>query len=80
MKPCDCKDEVETKQMDTQGIAINDWTFGVEPAVVEIGHRHYGTIKMPMNVMKIFAEWYLRDQAYECGCDNGCASSNCDKR
>ena len=80
MRPCDCKDNQDAMSMETQGIGINDWTFGVEPAVVEIGHRHYGNIKIPMTIMKKFAEWYLEDHDKECNCKNGCSSSNCDKR
>ena len=45
-----------------QGIGINEWDFTVAPAVVEIEHRYYGKIKMPMTIFTKFAEWYLRDQ------------------
>ena len=62
MKPCDCKDQQDSCSLNEQGIGINDWRFGVEPAVVEIEHLHYGKIKIPMVIMKRFAEWYLEDQ------------------
>jgi len=80
MKPCDCKDQVDARSMNEQGIAMNDWHLTVRPATVEIEHKHYGMIKVPMHVMKIFAKWYMEDQDYECDCANGCASSKCDKR
>ena len=80
MKPCDCKDQQDTDNLKEQGIGINDWSMTVKPAVVQIDLRHFGLVQVPMSVMKKFAEWYLRDQDYECDCANGCASSKCDKR
>ena len=62
MKPCDCKDQNDTHSMNEQGIAHNEWSLTVEPAVVRIKHQHYGELKMPMSIMKRFAEWYLEDQ------------------
>lgn len=62
MKPCDCKDQVDAMKLNEQGIAINEWSLGVEPAVVYLRHQYYGEIKIPMGVFKIFAEWYLENQ------------------
>lgn len=61
-RPCDCEDQVDAMKLKEQGITINDWNMTVEPAVVKIRH-HYGTLRIPMSVMKTFAEWYLRDQS-----------------
>lgn len=80
MKPCDCKDQVDANALKEQGIGINEWSLGVEPAVVYLRHSYYGEIKVPMSIFKRFAKWYLRDQDYECDCANDCASSKCDKR
>jgi len=80
MKPCDCKDQQDTKSMTTQGMRVNDWTLSVEPAKVVLEHIHYGHVNVPMSVFKRFAEWYLKDQSHECDCENGCSSSKCDKR
>jgi len=52
----------------------------VKPAVVEISIRHYAIVQIPMSIMKKFAEWYLTDHDRTCDCENGCSSSNCDKR
>ena len=62
MKPCDCKDQVDTISLNEQGIAINDWSLCVAPAVVEIEYKHYGKIIMPMPIFTKFAKWYLEDQ------------------
>ena len=62
MRPCDCRDQQDVDSMYEQGIGINEWDFTVAPAVVEIEHRYYGKIKMPMTIFTKFAEWYLRDQ------------------
>ena len=80
MRPCDCKDQVDADSMDAQGIGINDWSINVEPRMVSIRNSHFGEVKLPMSVMKVFAEWYMEDQDSECDCANGCSSANCDKR
>jgi len=80
MKPCDCKDSQDTESMNEQGIAINEWSLLVEPARVEIEHKYYGKIRMPMGTFTKFAKWYMKDQNRTCDCENGCSSSNCDKR
>ena len=62
-RPCDCKDQVDANALKEQGIAINEWSLGVEPAVVYLRHQYYGEVKIPMTVFYRFAEWYLRDQS-----------------
>ena len=62
MKPCDCKDQVDAKSLNEQGIGINDWSLTVKPAVVEISIRDYAVVQIPMSIMKKFAEWYLENQ------------------
>lgn len=62
MRPCDCKDQVDADSLNEQGIGINDWSMTVEPLMVSIRNSHFGEVKLPMGVMKKFAEWYLRDQ------------------
>jgi len=80
MRPCDCKDRVDADSLNEQGIAINDWSMTVKPAVVEIGMRNLAVVQIPMSIMKKFAQWYMEDQDEECDCANGCSSSKCDKR
>jgi hypothetical protein len=62
MKPCDCRDQQDAKSITEQGIAINEWSLLVNPASVEIEHRHYGKIILPMSVFTKFVKWYLEDQ------------------
>ena len=64
MKPCDCKDQVDAKSMNEQGIGINDWGITVIPNYVEMKFPS-GVIKIPMTMFKRFAEWYLEDQSEE---------------
>jgi hypothetical protein len=65
MRPSDCKDQVDANTLNEQGIAINDWSMTVKPAVVEIGFRNLAVVQIPMTIMKTFAEWYLEDQSEE---------------
>ena len=62
MKPCDCKDSYDANAMNEQGISINEWSLLVDPARVEIEHRHYGKIILPMSIFTKFVRWYLEDQ------------------
>jgi hypothetical protein len=62
MRPCDCKDSLDAESMNEQGIAINEWSLLVAPATVEIEHRVYGKITLPMSIFTKFAKWYLEDQ------------------
>jgi len=61
MRPSDCKDRQDADALYEQGIAINDWSLDVDPAVVIIKH-HYGELRIPMSIFKRFAKWYLRNQ------------------
>ena len=62
MKPCDCRSEEDTKKLDVQGIAQNDWSISISPNSVIVGNRYFGIVKIPMSIFKIFAEWYLEEQ------------------
>ena len=62
MKPCDCKSEQEIKKLDIQGIGHNEWSLSVNPNIVLIENRYFGTVKVPMKLFKQFAEWYLEEQ------------------
>ena len=62
MKPCDCKDSQDAMSMEVQGIAINDWSLNIQPLMATIAHKHYGEVKIPMTILKKFAEWYLENQ------------------
>jgi len=62
MKPCNCKDQQDAKSMNEQGIGINDWSLVVDPAAVEIEHKHFGKVRVPMTIFEKFAKWYLEDQ------------------
>ena len=61
MKPCDCKDEQDTKKLQENGIRYNDDALTVTPNFITltIGHT---IITMPMHRFKQFAEWYFADQ------------------
>jgi hypothetical protein len=61
MRPCDCKDEQDTKKLQENGIRHNDDSLVVTPNFVtlKLGHT---TVTMSMHRFKQFAEWYLEDQ------------------
>jgi hypothetical protein len=61
MKPCDCKDEQDTKKLQENGIRHNDDSLVVTPAFVTLTLGHT-IITMSMHRFKQFAEWYLADQ------------------
>jgi len=58
LRPCDCKDSVDTSQLHEQGIGHNDESIMVCPnhVLLTMGHT---TIKIGMARFKMFAEWYL---------------------
>ena len=61
LKPCNCKDMATARKLKEQGISHNDNSIIINPSVVSmtIGRT---TTEIPMNVFKIFAEWYLNEQ------------------
>ena len=64
MKPCDCKDSVDTKKLDVQGLCLNEWSILVKPTGVYISNSTT-ELRIPMNRFKQFTEWYLTDQAQQ---------------
>ena len=64
LKPCDCKDMFSARQLNEQGIIINDDSIMVEPSVVVLTMGHT-KIRIPMEKFKIFSEWYLKGQEIE---------------
>lgn len=62
MKPCDCKDEVDTATLEEQGIGHNDESIVVIPnyVLLTMGHTQ---VKIGMKRFKMFAEWYLAEQS-----------------
>jgi len=58
LRPCDCKDSVDTSQLHEQGIGHNDESIMVCPnhVLLTMGHT---TVKVGMARFKMFAEWYL---------------------
>lgn len=62
LKPCDCKDMVTAKQLDTQGVTHGDRSISIEPNVVIMTIGGIATIRIPMSTFKLFAEWYLEPQ------------------
>jgi hypothetical protein len=70
MKPCDCKDSIDTNKLSEQGISINDWHFLVKPNSAIIANRTT-EFHIPMSIFKRFSEFYLTDQLpifYICKC------------
>ena len=61
MRPCDCKDEQDTKKLECNGIMHNDESLVVTPNCVTLTLGHT-TVTMSMRRFKQFAEWYLEDQ------------------
>jgi hypothetical protein len=61
MKPCDCKDQQDAEALISQGIGFNEWSINVMPNVVEMSFSR-GTLRIPMSMFKMMAEWYLEDQ------------------
>ena len=61
LKPCDCKDMFTASKLNTQGIGRNDQNIMIRPnyIILTMGHT---TIKIPMLIFKMFAEWYLKEQ------------------
>lgn len=62
MKPCDCKDAVDTKEkLSENGLQFNSDSIVVTPNFVtlKIGPC---TVTLSMHRFKQFAEWYLTDQ------------------
>lgn len=61
LRPCDCKDAVDTKKLVEQGIGHNDESITVIPnyVLLTMGHTE---IKISMNRFKMFAQWYLQEQ------------------
>jgi hypothetical protein len=61
LRPCDCKDAVDTSKLEEQGIGHNDESITVIPNYVLLKMRHT-EIKISMKRFKMFAEWYLSEQ------------------
>ena len=61
LKPCDCVDQYSADKLNEQGIGFNKNNIIVAPNSVVLTMEHT-TIKIPMNLFKKFAEWYLTDQ------------------
>lgn len=61
IRPCDCKDVFAANQLNEQGIGHNDDSIVVSPNVVilTMGHTQ---VRIPMQIFKRFAEWYLTEQ------------------
>jgi hypothetical protein len=61
LRPCDCKDAVDTSKLEEQGIGHNDESITVIPnyVLLKMGHTE---IKISMKRFKMFAEWYLSEQ------------------
>jgi hypothetical protein len=61
LRPCDCKDAVDTSKLEDQGIGHNDESITVIPnyVLLKMGHTE---IKISMKRFKMFAEWYLSEQ------------------
>lgn len=61
LRPCDCKDAVDTSKLEEQGIGHNDESIKVIPnyVLLKIGHTE---ITISMKRFKMFAEWYLSEQ------------------
>lgn len=64
LRPCDCKDIFTAKKLNEQGIGNNGNSIIVEPNSVILTMEHT-TIKIPMFLFKMFAEWYLEPQEIE---------------
>jgi hypothetical protein len=63
MRPCDCKDIHAVKTLlSEEGISVNNDGITVEPNVV-ILKEGSATLRIPMQRFKVYAEWYLSDQA-----------------
>jgi hypothetical protein len=64
LRPADCHDQVTANQLNEQGIAFNEDSLTVEPAVVvlKIGSC---TLRIPQRKFQHFAEWYLQEQEVE---------------
>ena len=62
MKPCDCKSIADTNNLNENGIRYNDWSITVKPCSVFIENHPYVKLRIPMNMFKRFAEWYVSDQ------------------
>lgn len=61
LRPCDCKDSVDTSRLEEQGIGANDESIQVIPNYVLLTMGHT-TVKISMARFKMFAEWYLEPQ------------------
>jgi len=61
MKPCDCKDSIDVKKLNDQGLTFNEWSILIKPTGVWISNPTT-ELRIPMNKFKSFAEWYLTDQ------------------
>lgn len=68
MRPCDCKDAVDAKKLEENGIAMNNESLVVTPNYVTLRLGHT-TITMSMHRFKQFSEWYLSDQDAAAPCN-----------
>lgn len=68
MKPCDCKDMLDTAELNEQGLSINNYRIEVSPMAVIIETTNFSW-RLPQSIFKRFAEWYLEDQGKDN--DNG---------
>lgn len=61
LRPCDCKDDVDTSKLEEQGIGHNDESITVisNYVLLKTGHTE---MKIGMKRFKMFAEWYLKEQ------------------
>lgn len=64
LKPCDCIDQFTANKLNEQGIGFNNRSIKIEPNSV-ILTIDSTTIKIPMQLFKKFAEWYLEPQEIE---------------
>lgn len=61
LKQGDSIDMHTASKLEEQGIAFNDDSILIEPnsVILTIGHT---TMRIPMDLFRKFAEWYLREQ------------------
>jgi ribonucleotide reductase alpha subunit len=61
LTPCECKDNVNVRRLNEQGIGHNEYSLEVHPNRV-ILRTNDAELRIPQNIFEKFARWYLEPQ------------------
>jgi hypothetical protein len=62
MKPCDCKNMADLKNMTETGLQTGDYAIIIEPPFVIIEFCNYAEMTIPNNIFDKLIMWYQENQ------------------